>query len=370
MLKTCSQNTKLPKWSWNFAFLVSTLALLLLGCQPVSAQDAPGKKARPDKLFSSEETLKVTLTGPWHEIQREKDEQAPYPGKLEFRNGQGELVSLDVTVGRRGVTRQRVCAFPPIRLRFDKKEIKGTLFRGQDSLKMVTHCEDSERIEQYFILEMLAYRMYNLINDFSFRVRPLNVTYIDSENGKKHEAHFAFLIEDDSDVAKRHDLKKINIRSVRLSQLEPRVTSEMSMFQYMISNVDWSALKGPDQSCCHNTKLVGPEPLQQGDKAYPVPYDFDASGLVDAHYAAPAAGLPVKTVTKRLYRGYCVFNDELEATREVFLAQEAAIYDLINNEERLFSKNRGRATKYIGNFFKVIKNPKNFEKRIIRKCRK
>jgi len=367
MLKFCRPFTRRSR---TVVFLVSTLTVLLLGAQPLCARAEPGKKARPDKLFSSDDTLTVTLSGPWHEIQREKDVQTPYPGKLEFRNGQGERVSLDVTVERRGITRQRVCDFPPIRLRFDKKEVKGTIFHGQDSLKLVTHCENAKKYEQYYVLEMLAYRMYNLITDFSFRVRPLNVTYVDSGNGEKDEDRFGFLIEDDSDVAKRHDLKKIHISSVHLSQLQPRETSEMSLFQYMISNVDWSALQGPDDSCCHNTKLIGPEPLHRGDKVYPIPYDFDASGLVDAHYAAPAAGLPVDTVTKRLYRGYCVFNDELEATREVYLAQENAIFALIDNEDRLYSKTKARSTKYLGKFFKIIKSPRYFEKYIIKKCRK
>ncbi len=260
--------------------------------------------------------------------------------------------------------------FHPSACGSNKEEVKGTLFRGQDSLKLVTHCESAKKFEQYFILEMLSYRMYNLITDFSFRVRPLNVTYIDSDNGKKYEDRFGFLIEDDSDVAKRHDLKKVNVSKVRLSQLEPRETSEMSLFHYMISNVDWSALSGPDDSCCHNTKLIGPEPLQKGDRVYPIPYDFDSSGLVNAHYAVPAAGLPVKTVTQRLYRGYCVFNDELEATREEFLKQETAIYALINNEDRLFTNTKNKSIKYLEKFFDIIKDPKDFDKLIIRKCRK
>jgi len=357
--------------SRTFGLLVSTLTFLMFNMQPLSAQDDPGKTARPDKLFSSEETLNVTITGPWNDIQRDKANQQPYAGKIEFRDGQGKPVSLDLTLQRRGITRQRACKFPPIRLRFDKEEVKNTTFRGQDSLKMVTHCESAEKFEQYYILEMLAYRMYNLITDFSFRVRPLSVTYVDSDTGQKTEDRFAFLIEDDSDVAKRLDLKKVHIGKIRLSQLEPRETSEMSMFQYMISNVDWSALDGPEvDSCCHNTKLIGPEPLQAGDKAYPIPYDFDSSGLVNARYANPPAGLPIKSVTQRLYRGYCVFNDELEATREVFLKQETAIYALLNNEDRLVSNTRNKAAKYIGKFFDVIKDPKDYEKMITRKCRK
>jgi len=344
------------------------LALFICSMQALYAQEKPGK---PDKLFSSNDTLDITITGPWRDLQRDKKNQDPYPAKLEYTDALGKPVQLDVTIGRRGITRQRICDFPPIRLRFNKANVKNTVFRGQDSLKMVTHCEKAERFQQYYIQEMLAYRMYNLVTDFSFRVRALNVTYVDSETGDTDKDRFAFLIEDDSDVAKRHDLKKIDIPKINVSQLEPRVASELSLFEYLIGNVDWSSLRGPDpDECCHNVKLIGPRPLQAGDTAYPIPYDFDSSGLVNAHYAVPPDGVPIKTVKQRLFRGYCVFNDTLEDARQEFLRQESAIYALFNNESRLYSSTRRKSIKYIEDFFDDLKNPKDFERRIIRKCRK
>ncbi len=344
------------------------LALFICSVQTLHARD---KSEKPDKLFSSNDTLDITITGPWRDLQRDKKNQDPYPATLEFTDALGKPVQLDVTIGRRGITRQRVCDFPPIRLRFNKENVKNTMFRGQNSLKMVTHCEKAERFEQYYILEMLAYRMYNLITDFSFRVRALDVTYVDSETGNIDKDRFAFLIEDDSDVAKRNDLKKIDIAKIKLSQLEPYVTNELSLFEYLIGNVDWSPLRGPDPAeCCHNVKLVGPEPLQKGDTAYPIPYDFDSSGLVNADYAIPPDGVPIKSVRQRLFRGYCFFNDTLEDARQKFLRQESAIYALLNNESRLYSRTRRNSNKYIEDFFDDIKDQKDFERRIIRKCRK
>lgn len=352
-------------------FVLVSVSAMVFSTPSLLAQQSPGSKAKPDKLFTSEETIEVTLTGPWRMIQRNKENQQPYPGKLAYQDAQGNAVVLDVTYQRRGITRQRVCDFPPIRIEFEKAEVKGTMFRGQSNLKMVTHCQKGTRIEQYYILEMLAYRMYNQITDFSFRVRPLKVTYVDSDSGRSDEERFAFLIEDDSDVAKRHGLKKLNLDSIKLSQLQPGVTNELSLFQYMIGNVDWAALAGPEPgACCHNVKLIGPEPLRSGEKAYPLPYDFDSSGLVNAHYAAPPAGLPIRHVTQRLYRGYCVDNSSLEGTRQQFIAKESDMYDLLENEPLLFTNTRKKAVKYIGKFYKTIKSSKNFNKDIIQKCRK
>ena len=347
------------------------LSLLLAVALPLCAQEKQDKEPKPAKLFTSSETLNVTLTAPWRDIARHEKNQDPYPAKIEFTDELGNTVSLDLTAQRRGLTRQRLCDFPPIKLRFEKETVKGTTFRGQKSLKMVTHCERSKRFEQYYILEMLAYQMYNLITDYSFRVRPLNVNYVDSKTGKTDESRFAFLIEDDSDVAKRNGVKKLKVPKVSVSQLEPGVTSKFSLFQYMIANVDWAALSGPKTNeCCHNVKLIGPEPLQPKDQVYPIPYDFDSSGLVDAHYAAPPNGLPINSVTTRLYRGYCKQNSTLEDARKHILSKEAAIFSLINDERMLNSSKKKRTIKYIEKFFKIIKDPGDFEKRIIGKCRK
>ncbi len=346
---------------------LSILVLLLFCTTPLFGQDA----AKPHKLFDRDETLNVTLTGPWRDIVRDEKNQDPYPATIGFTDELGNKMTLDTTAARRGITRQRVCDFPPIKLRFEKETVKGTTFRGQKSLKMVTHCKRSNSYEQYFLLEMLAYKMYNLLTDYSFRVRPLNVTYVDSENGKKIENRFGFLIEDDSDVAKRHDLKKLNIPKIKVSRLEPGITSQFSLFQYMIGNVDWAALSGPNPTeCCHNTKLIGPEPFQANDLAYPIPYDFDSAGMIDAPYAAPPNGLPIKTVKQRLYRGYCRTNDTLEAARQITLEQESAIYALIENESRLTSSRGKKATRYMKKFFKTIKDDDDFDKYVIRKCRK
>jgi len=347
------------------------LLILLLSTAAAYAQESKDGSVKPARLFSSEDTLAVTITAPWRDMVRNKKNQEPYPATLEYTDELGNSLTLDITASRRGITRQRVCRFPPIKLHFNKEEVKGTTFRGQKSLKMVTHCEKASRYKQYYILEMLAYQMYNLITDYSFRIRPLEVSYVDSKTGKTDKQRFAFLIEDDSDVAKRHDLKKLNIPKVKSSQLATKVISDFSLFQYMIGNVDWAALSGPKTNeCCHNAKLIGPEPLQAKDKAYPIPYDFDSAGLVDAHYAAPPDGLGINSVTQRLYRGYCLYNSGLEDARQKSLAQENAVYALVTNEARLTSGSKKKATKFLKRYYDLIKNDKEFEKKVIGKCRK
>ncbi len=348
--------------------LCMVLALLFL-ISSVHGAEKKDSAPKPAKLFTSSEPISVTISAPWRDIERKEKYQGTYPAKIEFTDELGNATSLNMTVERRGRTRQAVCRFPPIKLRFDKEEVKGTSFRGQKSLKMVTHCQTSSRFEQYYILEMLTYQMYNIITDFSFRVRPLSVTYVDTEKGKEQEPKFAFLIEDDSDVAKRNDQKKLKIAKTTRNQLDSRESINFALFQYMIANLDWSAISGPDKDkCCHNAKLVGQDPIK--DPVYPVPYDFDAAGLINAPYATPPENLPVRNVTQRLYRGFCAHNETMEEGRERFLDHEQAILALVTDEPLLNSSTRKKALKFLGKFFDTLKDDKDFQKKIIAKCRK
>lgn len=344
--------------------------LLMMSPLFLQAQESTSKPDKPTKLFSATEVMNVTLTAPWQKIVKNKRNQGAYPARLDYTDEFGRPVSLKLTVERRGVKRQDVCRFPPIKLRFEKEQVKGTAFRGQKSIKMVTHCEKASRFEQYYVTEMLAYRMYNLLTDYSFRVRQLKVNYVDSESNPPYEGRFAFLIEDDSDVAKRNDLKKLVIPAVDVRRLDTNLTSEMAVFQYLIGNVDWAALSGPDpEECCHNVKLIAPRPLQPGDIIYPIPYDFDSSGLVNPDYAAPPDSVPIKFVTQRLFRGYCRQNHTLGPAREKILSHRAAILALVDNEPLLNSSKRKSVANYLERGFEILEDPKDFEKNITEKCR-
>ncbi|MGD8347504.1 MAG: hypothetical protein PVI83_09680 [Lysobacterales bacterium] len=349
-----------------------SIILLLLALSAVSAfADDSSKENKPAKLFESDANLEITLSADWRELIDNEANQDAYPATLEYSDPQGERHSHELTVERRGVKRQDACEFPPIRLRFDKEAVRDTMFRGQKSVKMVTHCRRSDRYDQYYILEMMAYEMYNVITDYSFRVRPLTVRYVNSGPGDFDETRFAFLIEDDSDVAKRNDLKKYTTDRLGPASLDPVTASDMALFQYMIGNVDWSPLIGPDpEECCHNVKLVAPRPLEQGDLIQPVPYDFDSSGLVNPPYAEPPDNLGIRSVTQRVYRGYCAHNGELENARRKALDRKTDILAVLDSDERLSDRSRKKAAKYLDKYFDILEDEKDFDRLIVRNCRK
>src|SRR5690606_26257310 len=95
------------------------------------------------------------------------------------------------------------------------------------------------------------------------------------------------------------------------TQLDTEQASLVAVFEYLIGNTDFSMVHGArDDDCCHNIVPFS----REGQDYLIIPYDFDFSGLVNAAYASPNPELPIRSVTRRLYRGLCEQNPYLESS--------------------------------------------------------
>ena len=140
------------------------------------------ENVKPPRLFSDTTEMKVTLSGPWRTLRNSRKKDALYPIQMTYNGADGKQHTLDAEVAPRGITRrQSICEFPPLKIHFDKEKIKDTEFRGNKSLKLVTYCKTDNKYEQYYVKEFLIYRIFNLITEYSFRVRPMTVGYKDSQ---------------------------------------------------------------------------------------------------------------------------------------------------------------------------------------------
>jgi len=339
--------------------LLLLIGVLLLG------MEAPSTLASEGELFTSDQALQVEIQAPWRKLIRKKD-NTRWPAKLLLTDAGGGVQTIELTVERRGISRQRVCKFPPIRLRFEKDSAKGTIFESVGALKMVTHCAAGTRWTQYYVLEMLAYRIYNLITDASFRVRPLRIQYFDTDKEKQADENFAFLIEDIDKLADRFNMKELQLQSTVPSRQDAEIASRMALFQYMIGNLDWSTIEGSDD-CCHNAKFIGPKTDEP--PFIPVPYDFDSSGFVDPHYAVAPKNLGVRSVTDRYFRGYCRHNRTLPAARQTILEHENDIMALVRDEPRLNQRTREKALDFLQEFFDLIGDTDEWIDKIVSRCR-
>jgi hypothetical protein len=270
-------------------------------------------------------------------------------------------VVYDITLTPRGITRKssETCEFPPLRVELTKPAPAGSLFEHQHHLKLVTHCRRNPDFQQKVLLEYSAYRLYNLMTPLSFRARLANIDYLD-ESGRPYISRVGYFLEDFSDVAKRNGLTQAHMPSlIAVSQIDPNAGGRVAVFEYMISNYDWSMRAGPKGTeCCHNIRLATDRP---GGLVSPVPYDFDYSGLVDTSYAVPPEGIPITSVRQRNYRGYCsqlaqarTAAGEMSARRADFLASFASVPGLDPKEQ-------AKAADYLKGFFADVDSGKIFK---------
>ena len=337
------------------------LAMLLLCSIGAAAQE------KPPRIFSGDAILDVRIEAPWNDVMRNKESGDSWDGTFRYTEASGRAVSIPVTITTRGITRLRVCDFPPLRIGFDKAAAKGTAFRGAGNLKLVTHCSHQSDYEQYSIKEYLAYRIYNLVTDKSFRVQGLDVSYERDADDRRPIRRFAFLIEDPDDVAERNGMLKLMIEDTLPERLDPVEAARFALFQYFIGNLDWSALGGPKPRCCHNARLIGASPEDPPFVA--IPYDLDSSGIVDAEYAGPPPGIKVRNVRHRLYRGFCVHNEELPTVLDEFRELRPQFEALFEDEKRLDNRVRKKALHYIRGFYGKLETDDDVRHELIENCR-
>ena len=322
-------------------------------------------------LFESHEPLHLTLEAPLDEIFKERgQESSDHEGVLTHQDADLGPVALNVGVRTRGKTRleRRICRFPPLRVNFKKKQVGNSVFAGQDKLKLVTHCQSGRsNYEQFLVLEYLIYRSYNILTDLSFKVRLAQITYVDTAKPQDSLTQIAFFIEDDSAVAQRNGWQSLAVPVVPPEYIESAQLSLLDIFQFMIGNTDWDAfLREPDrEDCCHNVKPIG----SLEGPVFPIPYDFDWTGVVDAPYADPRRDLRLRSVRQRLYRGLCRPDEVLSNTFAVLNERKDAIYALYLNEPALEERYRKRTIEYFDFFNEIINDAGKVRSQITSRCR-
>ena len=309
-------------------------------------------------MFESDEILDIKIRLNVKETITDRKEREEHQGMLYF----GEDDSLSVKLKVRGITRAKpaVCSFPPLRLNLKKKEVKETIFAGQDKLKLVTHCGNRKLNEQYVFREYMVYKLYELLTPFSFRVRLCRITYLDERGKYPPEPHYGFLIEDIDDLAARNNMKEFKGKLVNQDACYKEEVDKFIMFQYMIGSLDWSV---PFE---HNVKLI------YGDE-YPVPiavpYDFDFCGMVNTDYAQPPPEIKVKSVRERNFRGFCRPPGVYDAVAQTFHELKAEFYSIYLKAEFLDDNSLTMSVKYLDSFYGILNDQKAFNRQVVRACR-
>ena len=314
-------------------------------------------QAKAAELFGSHEILKIKLSGPLNSLIRNKEDELQYPFVLSV---EGQEISVKLSA--RGNSRKKLCKFPPIRIEFDTNTSEQSIFNGQDNLKLVSHCHQSEKAQANTLKEYAAYQFFSLLSDASFRTRLLKISYQDTD-GKRDTTRYGFVLENTDAIAKRIGGERVSLPAISLKSLNDRQEALVYVFQYLIGNTDWSMVTAEnDQSCCHNGKLI-----KKDQQLLYVPYDFDLSGLVNAKYARPDASFSINRVTQRLYRGFCLKPEVLKEGLQTVVSHQDDFRAIISGLPGLSEKDIKKVQRFLDRFFSEASDEdkmlKSFEKR-------
>ncbi len=315
-------------------------------------------------LFGEDTPLYFTLKSDFKKFRKEKYKGKYQKAQLIYQINDSTKINKQVRIKARGEFRRKHCSFPPIRLNWRKTEIVKNEFSQYYKLKMVTHCNGLKYYKQYVFKEYLCYKLYNILTDMSFRVRLVNVKYIDTRHRKQKEYETnAFFIEDLEMLAERSNALVLENEKLSQRHVEEQNILQVAFFMFMIGNADWSV---PGQ---HNIKLLKSKDYNV-KKAWAIPYDFDYTGMVNAIYAIPdEERLGVEKITERVYLGLCKPESKFKPLIEKFKTHKDEFYDEINNFEYLEIQYKKEMTDYLDEFYKVIESENFYTNYLIKHCK-
>jgi hypothetical protein len=346
------------------------ICILLLFHFSISSQiyaqgnNSSDSNKKTTKLFRNQKTLPLKLSYSNKNVKRNTNDSTYIKSALKYKKENGEWKAIDIELRARGNFRLENCYFPPIKIKIKKDVSKGTLFKGNKKLKLVLPCLLQKDKNDNVIKEYIAYKMYELISPYHFKTRLVDITLTEPK-GKKTKTHNikGLLIEDDKKMAKRHQGKIVE-RSIDSRAQEDLTSVQNAFFQFMIGNVDFSATKQ------HNAKL-----LYIDKKIYPIPYDFDMSGLVNASYASVSQtqnnAIKITSVTQRQYRGFKRDFKIIKKVRQEFLSNKNKMLAIVDSYESSFENQSefNNCKLFISDFFKIMISDKRFNDEILNALR-
>jgi hypothetical protein len=311
-------------------------------------------------LFESEEILEITLSGNMKELMNDRGEISEYHSfKLTYSDELIGTDSIDLSIKTRGHFRKlkENCTYPPIRLNFEESEMSPkSYFYKQDKMKLVTACRD----DKYVIREYLAYKIYNLVTEKSFRARLVRLTFHDNVKNTMTEPMFGFILESEEKLAERNQANTYERERIQPENTQREPFLKMAVFEYLIGNTDWSI------QYMQNIKLLITDstgiPLT-------VAYDFDHAGIVSAPYAKPAEQLLMTSVKQRRYRGFCIEDmSEFDEVFALYNSLKPDIYKIYTENSLLDEKSLKFTLKFLHDFFETINDPKKSKRDFTYPC--
>lgn len=285
----------------------------------------------------------VTLEMDIAALKEQKRSNNYFPATFSFKDEAGQRVNWEVKVRCRGRFRRMTCEFPPLKLKFPKKEMQEAGFGKHNDIKLVTHCTEDKQAWENLFREYLVYQLYAQLSPVRLETRLLRITYRDSSTGEEMVTYGIF-IEDVDALADRHGAKECDdCFSLPADQFDQQHLQTHALFQYMIGNTDWSVEK------LRNLKILAPK--TEGSHYLVAPYDFDFSGLVNADYARPNVDYQQKNIRERIYLGNNWSADNWAPVIANFQEKKPAMMQFIEEFKFLSRKAKRDIRKFLDSFY-------------------
>jgi hypothetical protein len=322
------------------------LLVLLISSFTICAQNATNK---PVSFFNSEKYLDLKLELYFDSLLAGGiSERAQYDAVLtEYDHKKVDHV-FHVQLSKRGHFRKfpDICDFPPLRIHFKDKEVKGTDFEGLNKIKIVTHCQNYDTAyEQYVIQEYLIYKAYNLLTEYSFKVQLARIRYVDLSHSFPDVITYTFFIENPGNLEKRLGGTCLDTKYIQPPALDQKQYALMVMFQYMMINQDWSVTLN------HNVEIFAKQP---DFKLLAIPFDFDMCGVIAIPYKSPAVPFKLGEKPQRNFMGNEIPKHYLIQAIDTLRNHMNDVIHVFNSSPLLTQANRKNIVNHITEFYDKI----------------
>jgi len=313
-------------------------------------------------LFDTDDLFDITLKFDLNAYKEAKSDTIYFNAILTYFNDEADSVTKKIKVRARGnIRRTGICDFPPLMLNFKMKDSRGAEFSGINKLKIVPYCKIG--YEDYVLREYLVYKLYNVLTDYSLRVRLFRITYLNSVKEKKPLTQYGFAIEPLSLLEKRTKTREIAYSRVSQRTIQPEMLDKMAIFNYMIGNTDWSV------PIKHNVILLTQGQNPPANNNLIVAYDFDYAGLVNTDYAVPFEALPINTVRERLYLAVCRSEDTFKNELAGFNEKKDEFYRVVNDFPYLSNRSKKDMITYLDSFFRAMNKRNTLVNKLLSDCK-
>ena len=308
--------------------------------------------------IKQDSALDVYLTLDWKSLEKNKKDKTYSHASIRLDDGMDSIVA-EVKVRTRGHMRLEICSYPPLKLKFDKSTLARNGFSEYNELDIVHPCHSNPVYEQYLLREYLAYKLWELVSPYYFRVQLIRLHYLNEDGTTAHDPTYAFLVEHMEELVTRYAGRITKMQVIASTAVEKESMLKVALFEFMIGNTDWFILNR------HNLEFVG---IPGHSLLVTIPYDFDYSGLVSAPYAAHHESLDLSTVDVRYYQGWCHTQEEVDNVLSTFREKKQAILSLPYHIQGFDERSVKHTTAFLHGFFDVIETPAKLKNQVIKHC--